>query len=115
MSYETKLEKAVAELESAGIRSSSHNAFSHRFLRKLGIRVRPSYYEPIWRNFLVLSAEFFVLFFAFSAIFRYDPPTTTYVTLANEVMLGTSAYALLMSLYYIFMARRCNLTPWKNL
>ncbi|UUM31983.1 DUF6404 family protein [Vibrio japonicus] len=115
MSYETKLDKAVDELERAGIRSSSHHAFSHRFLRKLGIQVRPSYYEPIWRNFLVLSAEFFVLFFAFSVIFRYDPPTDTYLTLANEVMLGTSAYALLMCLYYIFMARRCNLTPWNKL
>ena len=115
MSYDTKMDKAVDELERAGIRSSSHHAFSHKFLRKLGVKVRPSYYEPIWRNFLVLGVEFFVLFFLFSVIFRYDPPTDTYLTLANEVMMGTSAYALLMSMYYIFMARRCNLSKWESL
>ncbi|WP_341206551.1 DUF6404 family protein [uncultured Psychrosphaera sp.] len=115
MSYQSKLEKAQAELANTGMRESNYNPPIFILLRKLGLKIKPVHYNSFISNF-VFSAIFFGLIWGL--LMWFTTWSTQRLPIFNVVttsIVSGVLFGLIMALYYKKSASKNGLSKWDDL
>lgn len=115
MDFEQRLEAAHAELRSAGVWHSNYNPPIARLLRKVGVQMRPPYYQCFIINFFNTSLPFTVGFGVFGWFFLRDHLRYTSTEALMTNLLGGVAFGLCMSIFYLVRRKQLKLTRWDAL
>ncbi|GHB70977.1 hypothetical protein GCM10008107_20580 [Psychrosphaera saromensis] len=115
MSYQSKLEKAQAELAQTDMREANYNPPIFVLLRKLGLKIRPVHYNTFIKNFAFLATFFGLIW---GLLMWFTTWSTERLPIFNVV--GTSIFSgllfgLIMSLYYRKSAAKHKLSKWEDL
>lgn len=60
--FDSKLERAHADLDAAGIWPSNYNPPIYRLFRKLGLQIRPPHYQNVLKQALSMGVIFGIIF-----------------------------------------------------
>lgn len=115
MSYQSKLEKAQAELAKTGMRESNYNPPLFMLLIKLGLKIKPVHYNSFIKNF-TFSAIYFGLIWGF--LMWFTTWSTNRLPIVNAVATSIVAgilFGLIMALYYKRSAAKHKLSKWDDL
>jgi hypothetical protein len=115
MSYDTKLDLAMKELETSPIWRPDYNSPSFRLLRSFGIKIAPPHYRSFRFNFVFFSLVNGIIFAALNApagwmVTEHGPIAERFA----NILFGVSV-ALIESYYYSTNASKHGLTPWSEL
>jgi len=113
--FERKYLEAIQELKESTIWGNNSLPPVHRYLRKLGVRVRPPHYYSFQSNLVRMSAYFSVFFGLPVWLFVLDGISTSVpIALLRAVLTGLF-FGLLMSVYYWGSTRTHGLSTWEDL
>jgi hypothetical protein len=110
MSFEDKLERGMALLESKGLKRQGLPLNS--LLRRIGIALPPPLFAGFWLNTIVYGAIFGILFGAFNFAVNSD---RSMAGLALQVVVTAILYGLAMAFWTRRVAAKHGLPSWTDL
>lgn len=112
MSYSTKLEAALRELEEAKVNKINMMPPPYRLLRKLGVKIVPFHYNRFLSNFVIASVWYMPILSTLVFLHLDDISIANIFAfgLFSSVMLGLCTAA-----YYRNSAKKHKLSAWAQL
>ena len=115
MTFEERYGLAISELKSTPIVEGNYAPPMHRLLRRLGVRVRPPHYCPIWFNIFATGIPFAILWGVLMWLILWQSQNIeTGMAFAAGLIAG-AIFGVFMSLYYRWSFNRNELTQWDKL
>ena len=113
--FDRKFEKAMSELDKAGIWPSNAYPPLQKSLNKLGWKSRTPHYAPFIIAFNVAAILFSGVWGSFMWIFIWsDAGMSSNRALSTALMTGVF-FGIAMALYYAHGRKKYDLTPWDQL
>lgn len=110
MDFDGKLERAMALLESKGLKRQGLPLNS--LLRRIGIAVPPPLFAGFWLNTIVYAVPFGILFGALTFAFNSD---RTLAGLVLQAVVTAILYGLAMAFWTRHIAAKHGLPRWDDL
>jgi hypothetical protein len=110
MDFDGKFERAMALLESKGLKR--HGLPLNGLLRRIGIAVPPPLFAGFWLNAIVYGVPFGILFGALTVALNSD---RTLAGLALQIVITAILYGVAMAFWTRHVAAKHGLPRWDDL
>ena len=113
--YDTRLTRALAELEASGIKRSNYAPPLFHLARRLGARPRLPHYMGFWQAVALTGPFFAVTWGLFMWIVFWLPRGLTGWAALLAALVAGLLFGIGMALYYRYSAKRAGLSRWEAL
>ncbi len=116
MTFTTKLESAIKEIDKTGIWKSNYYPPIIKLLHKLGIKIPLPHYNSFLNNFLMMGTGFGVIWGLFMYFFVWNKMVG--MPIIYQVLIGVVAgvfFGLSLAGYYRYGAEKHGLSSWDSL
>lgn len=113
--YETRIARAMEELEASSIKSMNYAPPAFRLARKLGLRPRPPHYMSFTRATLLLGPAFGVLWGCVMWLLSWRSDDLPVIVALLASLLAGALFGLAMAGYYRWAGGEAGLSKWEDL
>ncbi|ABD56790.1 DUF6404 family protein [Jannaschia sp. CCS1] len=113
--YQTRIARAMAELEASSINSLNYAPPLFRVARRLGLKPRPPHYMSFGRAVLILGPIFGIFWGALMYVVQWRAADLALGLVVSASLMAGALFGLLMAGYYRWAGSQAGLTKWEEL